>query len=168
MLYSIDKAIQAVARLMSLAAKILVVALVVLINVEVVLRYFLNSSTLIADEYGGYALVWICLLGFGQALRSGQFISVDVFSRRFPPAGKRLSAILGSLVGFVASLLLAYATYRLTAVNFRFGSVSIQPSATPLWMPQAILPVGFGMLCIVYAQTLVRGIAGIDGGEEVE
>lgn len=168
MLHPIDKAIDGLSRAMMLTACLLVVALILLINVEVVSRYFFNTSTLLADEYGGYALVWICLLGFGQALRSGQFISVDAFSRRFSPRGQRLAAILGALVGLAASLLLAYATYRLAAMNHRFGTVSIQPSATPLWIPQAVLPFGFGLLCLVYMQLLVRAIVGLRRGEEGE
>ncbi|SOC23780.1 TRAP transporter small permease subunit [Stappia indica] len=165
MLHPIDKAIDGLSRAMMLAACLLVVALILLINVEVVSRYFFNTSTLVADEYGGYALVWICLLGFGQALRSGQFISVDAFSRRFSPLGQRLAAILGALVGLAASLLLTYATYRLVAMNHRFGTVSIQPSATPLWIPQAVLPFGFGLLCLVYLQLLVHAIVGLRRGE---
>lgn len=165
MLHPIDKAIDGLSRAMMLTACLLVVALVLLINVEVVSRYFFNTSTLIADEYGGYALVWICLLGFGQALRAGQFISVDAFSRRFSPVGKRLAAVLGAVVGLTASVLLTYATYRLVAMNYRFGTVSIQPSATPLWIPQAVLPFGFGLLCLVYLQLLVHAIAGSRRGE---
>src|SRR5690606_19851887 len=117
------------------------------------------------DEYGGYALVWTCLLGFSEALRTGQFIAVDAFSRRFPPRGRRLAGILGSLVGLAAAVLLTYATYRLVAMNFRFGTVSIQPSATPMWIPQAILPIGFGLLCLVYLQLLAKDVAGLFSGK---
>lgn len=165
MLHPIDKAIDGLSRAMMLTACLLVVALVILINVEVISRYVFNTSTLVADEYGGYALVWICLLGFGQALRSGQFISVDAFSRRFSPVGQRLAAVLGGLVGLAASVLLTYATYRLVAMNYRFGTVSIQPSATPLWVVQAVLPFGFGLLCLVYLQLMVHAVAGLRRGE---
>ncbi|MBC2859780.1 TRAP transporter small permease subunit [Stappia sp. 28M-7] len=165
MLHPIDKAIDGLSRAMMLTACLLVVALVILINVEVISRYVFNTSTLVADEYGGYALVWICLLGFGQALRSGQFISVDAFSRRFSPVGQRLAAVLGALVGLAASVLLTYATYRLVAMNYRFGTVSIQPSATPLWVVQAVLPFGFGLLCLVYLQLMVHAVAGLRRGE---
>lgn len=165
MLHPIDKAIDGLSRAMMLTACLLVVALVILINVEVISRYVFNTSTLVADEYGGYALVWICLLGFGQALRSGQFISVDAFSRRFSPVGQRLAAVLGGLVGLAASVLLTYATYRLVAMNYRFGTVSIQPSATPLWVVQAVLPFGFGLLCLVYLQLMVHAVAGLRRGK---
>lgn len=165
MLHPINKAIDGLSRAMMLTACLLVVALVILINVEVISRYVFNTSTLVADEYGGYALVWICLLGFGQALRSGQFISVDAFSRRFSPVGQRLAAVLGGLVGLAASVLLTYATYRLVAMNYRFGTVSIQPSTTPLWVVQAVLPFGFGLLCLVYLQLMVHAVAGLRRGE---
>ena len=42
------------------------IALLVLINVEVVARYLFARSTLIADEYGGYLMAWITLLGSGH------------------------------------------------------------------------------------------------------
>lgn len=156
MLHYIDRTIDAVTRGMLLLAGTLLLFLVILLNVEVAMRYLLNSSTLIADEYGGYALVWICLLGFSQALRSGQFLNIDAVVSRLPPLGGRLSLMLGALVGIAAALLLTYTTFKLAHGNFRFGSVSIQPSATPLWIPQVILPIGFGWLCVVYAQQFLH------------
>ena len=160
MLRLIDWFVDAVTRVMLFAAGLLVLALIALINVEIVSRYIFNTSTLFADEYGGYALVWICLLGFAYALRTDQFLSVDAFASRLPPAGRSFSVLLGAIVGICVAGLLAYSTYRLTASNLRFGSVSIQPSATPLWIPQAILPLGFGWLCIVYVQIAVRTLLG--------
>lgn len=156
MLQALDRAIDGVTRAMLLAAGVILVLLVLMVNVEVVSRYFLNKSTLIGDEYGGYALVWICLLGFSQALRAGQFLSVTALVETLPLAVKRVSVMGGALVGFALAMLLAYTTFQLAHSNFKFGSVSIQPSATPLWIPQLILPIGFTWLCVVYVQQFAK------------
>ena len=156
MLQALDRAIDGVTRAMLLCAGVILVLLVLMVNVEVVSRYFLNKSTLIADEYGGHGLVWICLLGFSQALRAGQYLSVTALVDTLPLVAKRFSLMCGALVGFAVAMLLAYTTFKLAHSNFRFGSVSIQPSATPLWIPQLILPLGFTWLCIVYIQQFAR------------
>jgi TRAP-type C4-dicarboxylate transport system permease small subunit len=156
MLQYLDRAIDRVTHIMLLLAGVVLVLLVVLMNVEVASRYLFNTSTLISDEYGGYALVWICLLGFSQALRAGQFLSVDAVIDMLPSVGKRLSLMLGALVGVGVAAVLAYMTFKLAYSNLKFGAVSIQPSATPLWMPQLILPIGFGWLCIIYLQLFVK------------
>jgi TRAP-type C4-dicarboxylate transport system permease small subunit len=151
----LGRMLDAVTRAMFGLACLIVALLVVLVNVEVGARYFLNSSTLVADEYGGYALVWICLLGFAQALRTGQFLRVDALVTRLPRAGRRVTEVVAALVGLATSAVLAQATLGTTLGSWHFGSLSIQPSMTPLWLPQAVMPLGFGWLCLVYLRELV-------------
>lgn len=156
----LGRAVDAVTRVMFAAACLIVVLLVVLVNVEVAARYFLSTSTLIADEYGGYALVWICLLGFAQALRTGQFLRVDAVVERLRGGARRAAEVVGALVGLVTSAVLAQATLGMTLASLRFGTVSIQPSLTPIWIPQIIMPLGFAWLCVVYLRELALALRG--------
>ena len=139
----------------------LLAAMAVLINVEIVARYLLNTSTLIADEYSGYLFVWSTLLGFGYALQNGQFLRVESVVVRL---GRRLQAaseILAASVGLVVALVCTYATGTLLMAAWRFGTLSIQPSATALWLPQMVMPIAFAWLCVIYVHqvvmTLMRG-----------
>ena len=50
----------------------------VLINVEVILRYLFNSSTLIADEYSGYLFVWMTLLTTFRALSVNPYMNIGL------------------------------------------------------------------------------------------
>ena len=53
-------------------ASMLLVILVVLILVEIVLRYFFNTSTMRADEYSGYLYLALVCFGFGYTfMRDG-------------------------------------------------------------------------------------------------
>ena len=50
--------------------------MVLLINFEVLGRYFFGFSTLIADEYSAYFFVGCTFLGFSYSFRQGHFLRV--------------------------------------------------------------------------------------------
>ena len=138
----------------------LLAAMAVLINVEVVARYVLNTSTLIADEYSGYLFVWSTLLGFGYALQTGQFLRVESLVTRLGRRGRLASELLAAIAGLVVALVCTYATSLLLLAALRFGTRSIQPSATPLWMPELLLPLAFAWLCVLYVHQIVAALHG--------
>ena len=157
-LVSAGKALDRGSRIACDVAGWLLAGMAVLINVEIVLRYVFNSSTLIADEYSGYLFVWSTLLGFGYALQNEQFLKVETLVSRFGPRGQQATAILAALAGLVVAAVCTYATGALFYSSWHFGTASIQPSATPLWLPQIMLPVAFGWLCVIYVYQALRAI----------
>lgn len=163
MLLRLSHALNRICTLLCDASGILLVMMAVLINIEVVSRYLLGRSTLLADEYSGYMFVWLTLLGFAEALRTGQFLRVEIVVRRAKGRAGRSLEALSALLGAIVSAILAWACLGLFLRNLDFGTVSIQPSATPLWMPQIILPAGFAWLCLIYVDILVRQLRGDPG-----
>lgn len=131
-----------------------------LINVEIFARYVLNRSTLIADEYAGYMFVWMTLFGFAHALRSGQFLRVEALVMRFGPRGRAMCDLLAALVGLGVAAIATWSASLLLLSSWRFGTVSIQPSATPLWMAQVALPLGLAWLVLLYLDLLVQTLRG--------
>jgi len=138
------------------AAGLMLLAMVVLVCAEIVMRTFAGKSTLIADEYSGYLFVWITLIGFGYALQSGAFLRVDNLVSRLSPRGRALADMLSAVCGVLVSMVCLYATGKLVLASWRFETLSIQPSATPIWIPQIILPLGFLALVLLYAGLCVR------------
>jgi len=132
-------------------AGVMLVAMAVLINIEILVRGTMGRSTLIADEYSGYLFVWLTLLGFAHALHGGAFLRVEALVNRLPRRWRAWTDVLNGLVGLSVALVCTYATSSLVLASLRFGTLSIQPSATPLWLPQLALPLGFGVLCLLYA-----------------
>jgi TRAP-type C4-dicarboxylate transport system permease small subunit len=157
-LVSAGKALDRGSRIACGVAGWLLAGMAVLINVEIVLRYVFNSSTLVADEYSGYLFVWSTLLGFGYALQNEQFLKVETLVSRFGPRGQQATAILAAVAGLVVAAVCTYATGALFYSSWRFATASIQPSATPLWLPQIILPVAFAGLCVIYVHQALRAI----------
>ncbi|HSV20270.1 MAG TPA: TRAP transporter small permease [Casimicrobiaceae bacterium] len=132
----------------------------VLINVEVAARYVFNTSTLIADEYSGYLFVWSTLLGFAYALQGGQFLRVETVVTRLGRRGQAASELVAAIAGLVVALVCTYATGLLLASALHFGTRSIQPSATPLWLPELMLPLAFAWLCVLYLHQIVATLRG--------
>ncbi|TMH65224.1 MAG: TRAP transporter small permease subunit [Betaproteobacteria bacterium] len=92
-----------------------------------------------------------------------QFLRVESLVARLGRRARAASELLAALVGLTVALVCVYATGTLLLAAWRFGTVSIQPSATPLWIPQLALPLAFAWLCVLYVHqivvTLVRGPA---------
>ena len=140
---------------------ILLIALLVLINVEVAARYLLGKSTLIADEYGGYLMAWMTMLGAVHLLRADRHLTMTWVVDRLSPRLQNVVGICAALIGLSISAVLLYATFRLVLNSARFGTVSIQPSATPLVWPQLILPLGYLLLVAAYVEEILRRLLGL-------
>ena len=150
----------AVERALEAFAGVLLVAMLLLINTEVAARYLFNGSTLVADEYGGYLMAWITMLGAGHVLRADRHLSMTSLVDRLPPAARNAIGMAGAAIGLVVAAVLLYATATLVLSSARFGTLSIQPSKTPLVWPQLIMPLGYLLLCVAYLEEIVRRLLG--------
>lgn len=131
--------------LLALSA-LLLLAMVLLLGVEIAGRALLRTSTQVADEYSGYLFTWMTLCSAVYAQRHGRFIRVDVLRDRLAPRRRALGDAIAALVAAALCAVLVHATWNTVQVSLQFGSVSLQPSQTPLALPQAIMPLGFLML----------------------
>lgn len=160
-MHRLGRILAAVESALGRLAGFLLIALLVLINVEVVARYVFNTSTLIADEYGGYFMAWMTMLGAVHILRADRHLTMTALVDRLSPRGQNVAGIVAALIGLAISVVLLYATSVLVGSTARFGTRSIQPSATPLLWPQLIMPIGYGLLCIAYLEEIARRLRGL-------
>lgn len=160
LIQALGRQLELVVRALTAAAGTLLVLMLLLINIEIVGRYFFRFSTLIADEYSAYLFVWMVLLGAAHTLRSDEYLKVTTLVNRLPPRAQNRLGIGGATLGLAVSAVALYATGALVYTSYRFKTLSIQPSATPLVWPQLILPLGFVLLCLAYLEEIVRRIAG--------
>jgi TRAP-type C4-dicarboxylate transport system permease small subunit len=144
--------------LVAVAAAILV-AVTVLINVEVVSRTLFARSTQMSDEFSGYGLCAATMLCLVAAMRQGRFLRIDGVVERLPPRGQALAEIFGCIIGFVVSAILCWSTAKLTITSYQFGTRSIEFSQTPLAIPQALMPLGFALLCLGFVEVAIRKAA---------
>jgi len=142
-------------------SSIFLLLMVILINLEVLGRYLFGFSTLICDEYSAYFFVGCTFLGFTYSFRQGHFLRVGIMVDRLPATAKSILHLAAAALGFSISVVVTYEVAMLTLISVRFDSVSIQPSATPLWLPQALMPLGMGALSLLFLNEAVQTLAGL-------
>ncbi|WP_205295911.1 MULTISPECIES: TRAP transporter small permease [Paracoccus] len=136
-------------------SSILVALMVVLMNVEVFMRYAFSTSTKISEEFSGYMFAIATVLAFVPALMRGRFLRIGAGLALMP---LRIRAVFELLVGLISAafcLVLTVQVWSLFRTSVEFGSVSEGYSATPLMYPQAILAPALALLSVAM---LARGI----------
>jgi TRAP-type C4-dicarboxylate transport system permease small subunit len=141
------------------ASSFLLIMMVILICIEVLGRYFLSFSTLIADEYSAYFFVGCIFFGFVHSFRNGHFLRVNVVVNRLSERYRDFFYLVASILGFLLSVILTYEVAILAYVSISFGSVSIQPSATPLFIPQMIMPVGMAAMSLSFLNEAIQTLS---------
>lgn len=77
-------------RLLELLVVVALVAMVIMVFGNVVLRYGFNSGIAISEEVARWLFIWITFLGAVVALRERAHLGVDMLVSRLPVAGKKL------------------------------------------------------------------------------
>lgn len=147
----IDKGAQIAGRV----AALFMIAIVVLINVEIILRTVFNTSTFIADEFSGYFLVAVVLMGLAYALLHDVHIRVEVIRSRLDRRTRSIIDALCALAGSLLTLFVAYHALRMVIDAYQLGMTADSISETPLFIPQVLIPVG---LLLFALQLIANGI----------
>ena len=135
---------------------LLLIVQMILVNADIVLRYFLNSPIRGASEIAEVSLLYLTFLGAAWLLRCEGHISVDILAARLSErtlVGLRfLTSALGCLIFAVLSWSGAKVTYGLWAKDV------VTP--TILELPRAgiviIIPLGCFLLCVQFARRAIK------------
>lgn len=122
--------------------------LMVLVLVEVVTRYLLNQPLSVAEEYGGYLLVAMTMIGLAYTWKEKGHISVDLLVSRLPERVRLRLRAATLLLAAALTVLLVAAGMRMVSQSFLFGTRSGSWLRTPLAWPQMIVVLGAALLAL--------------------
>ncbi len=111
------------------------------------------------DEMQVYLVVWAVCLSFSAVTASGRHIKADLFVEMMPPRVRTAFAVFGDVLGLTVSVVLGYLAYLVTYEAWDFGDVSTTTLRFPIWIYQAALPVGMGLMALRYAIRIYLDIA---------
>jgi TRAP-type mannitol/chloroaromatic compound transport system permease small subunit len=142
----------------------MMLAAAILVSVDVLLRKFATLTVGGADELSGYAFAVGTSWALAFTLLRRANVRVDALYARLP---ERLAAMLDLLSLLSLLVFVGYLTWRASLVlqdSLLFSARATTPLATPLWIPQSLWLVGFGLflftilpLITTVALALVRG-----------
>jgi TRAP-type transport system small permease protein len=145
--------------LASLAALTLL-AMVVLVTADIVMRNTLGVGFAWSNEVTEYALYFITLLTAPWLLRRGQHVRIDMFLVIVPPRIAWVMEAAADILGFAASLLLVWYGAVMTIQSARLGAITIKNMVFSEWWLLAPLPICFALLALEFVLRFHRLMGG--------
>lgn len=108
-----QKMINAFFKLLEFLVVACLVAMVIMVFGNVVLRYGFNSGISISDEMSRYCFIWLTYIGAMVAMREKGHLGVDTLVRRLPLLGKKVCLFLSEVLMLACNLLFLQGTWRM-------------------------------------------------------
>ena len=126
----------------------LLLALIAVAAYQVLARNFFDGGLLWGDALVRVLVFWITMAGSMVAARADEHIRIDLLARLLGPLGTRLARAGASLFTAAICALLAYTSIEFIRFEYEDGTLAFGP--VPVWICQAILPVGAGVMALRY------------------
>lgn len=104
-------------RAMDLLLAALLLAMVVMVFGNVVLRYAFNSGITVSEELSRYCFVWLTFAGAIGAMRDNAHLGMSNFVDRLPRTGKVACAAVTQVLIVMCCVLMVWGTARQHEVN---------------------------------------------------
>ncbi len=135
----------------------LALVIVVLMAVNVVLRYSFSYGSVWAQELEWHLLAPLILFGIAYALLKGEHVRVDVAYAHFTPRNKERVNLVSALLCLAISLLVIWLSLKYVQQSYVIGETSPDPGGlTHRWILKALIPVGFVLLTLQSVAEIVK------------
>jgi len=133
----IDKVTGAYCRLLEMLLVVLLVAMVLMVFGNVVLRYGFNSGITFSEELSRWAFVWMTFLGAVVALKDNGHLGTDMLIGRLGPTGKKVCLA-------IAETLMLYAVWLILSGSWSQVKIGLDVEApvtgwSMAWLPAAAI-----------------------------
>ncbi len=137
-------------------------SMILLAAAQIVMRNMFNFGFIWSDEVLRMLVLWIALAGAVSASRSDKHINVAVLDRFLPEKLRKAVKILLHL--FTAGIcgVVTWHSVKFVQTSREFGDLLM--GGVPAWLPQLILPLGFGLICYRYSLFVIEGLVGFNKG----
>lgn len=137
----------------------LTLAIVVLMAVNVLLRYAFSIGSVWAQELEWHLLAPMVLAGMTYALNKGEHVRVDVLYARFTPRGKAAVDVFSALLAVAIAVLVIRYSIPYVMQSYSIGEISSDPGGlTHRWVLKALIPLGFALFGL---QSAAQGVAAL-------
>ena len=127
----------------------LVLAIVLLMACNVLLRYLFDTGSVWAQELEWHLLVPVVLVGMTYALRHGEHVRSDILYFRFTPRTRALIDLVSALLIIAIALLILWFSLHYVQQSFTIDEKSPDPGGLPnRWIIKGMIPIGFALLAL--------------------
>ena len=134
----------------------LVPLMMMLVVVDVFMRYVMQRPLMIADEFSAYMLVTLSFLGFAYTWRQRGHVRVEVVVNYLPPRLYAWVRLIGLILTFIFMVEMDRAAYKMIAYALQMKMRSSTWLMFPLFWPQLTIFVGFVLLTLMLVVDIVQ------------
>jgi TRAP-type C4-dicarboxylate transport system permease small subunit len=149
---------------MAVLGGVLMVAMMVSIVTDVVLRNLGTQGSAHLFTFTEYWLLLIPLLGAPWLVREKGHIYVEVVLANLSPAAQRTATRLILVACVAVCAILAWYGAEITMRNYVQSDMDVRSFDMPRWRLMAFMPLSFGMMAIEFLRFLLRGESPYGGG----
>jgi TRAP-type C4-dicarboxylate transport system permease small subunit len=131
-------------------------AIVILITLEVILRYVFSTSTLLADEYSAYFFVGLLYFGASYTLREGRHIRITAITVRVRTKLRHLFYRGWTWINLPVVCLLAWRGWHYVIESYRLETVSATVVTTPMWIPRLLVALGLTVMALQAVAEVIK------------
>jgi len=147
-------------RLLRFLMAAMLMAMVILVFGNVVMRYGFNSGIILSEELSRWLFVWMTFLGAIVAMRERGHLGVDVLVRRLPRRGKQLCVAAVLLLMLYATWLLLVGTWEQAVANVQMVAPVSGLSLGIFYASGVVFSISTAVILLVELYRLVTGRAG--------
>ena len=145
---------------------LLLLAMVVMVFGNVVLRYVFNSGITVSEELSRFCFVWLTFIGGVVAMREGTHLGMDNIVNRLPRRGKLVCLGVSQALIIVCCAVLLWGSWRQHEINASMAAPVTGLSMIWIFGLGYVVALGIGGLA---ARSLWRIVSGqVTDGELVQ
>jgi C4-dicarboxylate transporter DctQ subunit len=158
-MYIWDRLDEKISRVEQVLITILLSMMILTAFFQIVLRNFFDTGISWGDSLVRYLVVWVGFIGAAIATKEGKHINIDVVSRW-------LTGLESNYIRLVSHFFSAGICGLLTLAAIKFVIFEAQMGSTaflklPVWVPEIIIPVTFGLMTLRFAVRFIGEFARI-------
>ncbi len=165
----IAERIESVIDLFGKVASWLTLSIVLLIVVNVILRYSMSLGSVWAQELEWHLLAAMILFGISFSLLRGDNVRVDLFYANYTPQKKYIVDLASAILTIIIAVFFVKLSINYVGQSFSIGEKSPDPGGIPMrWLVKSLIPIGFSLLALQGLAEVLRVIMNrpVSGGQK--
>ncbi len=163
----IAERIEGLVDLFGKVASWLTLSIVLLIVINVVLRYSMSLGSVWAQELEWHLLAAMILFGISFALLRGDNVRVDVFYANYTPQKKFIVDLVSAILTIIIAVIFVKLSIKCVGQSFSISEKSPDPGGIPArWLIKSLIPIGFSLLALQGFAEMLRIILNRPGREK--
>jgi len=166
-LIRIDKGLKATERAVALVAVGFMLAIMLVVTADVVMRYLFNSPFPWAyDLIALYLMAGVFYFVLSDAHREKMHVGIDILQCRMGPRVRHLADLLTALISLVLFSLIAYVGAQGAWESFASDEILAGNIPWPTWLSAIIVPIGATLLVLRLVLQFIGHLLGLTTGRE--